>query len=338
VSESDGLLVRAPLPPSLGAYTAPFVNAGAVRNTGFEFGATFSAVDRSDLQLNTSLNLTTTRNRVLSLGNGAQPIFVNVEGFNVTRTAVGGPIGSFFVRDMVGIFQSQAEIDAYTATVNGQTVKIQGDAKPGDVKYRDINGDGAITDADRYNAGSGIPTLQGGFFVDGRFRRFDFVLGVQGSYGAEVLNVSRWWTDRLDDPTNYRADIRPWTPENPSRTTPRAVKEGPSASNNNRLDSDRFVENGAFLRLQNLQLGYALPSRLTQFAGLGGRGSRIYVNLQNLFTITNYSGFDPEALGAGSADPNETERSAQNALLRGVDAGQIYPNARTISLGIDLGF
>jgi hypothetical protein len=172
------------------------VNAGAVRNTGFEFGATFSAVDRSDLQLNTSLNLTTTRNRVLSLGNGAQPIFVNVEGFNVTRTAVGGPIGAFYVRDMVGIFQSQAEIDAYTATVNGQTVKIQGDAKPGDVKYRDINGDGAITDADRYNAGSGIPTLQGGFFVDGRFRRFDFV-----RRGCRARTAPRCSTSRAGGPT-----------------------------------------------------------------------------------------------------------------------------------------
>jgi TonB-dependent starch-binding outer membrane protein SusC len=330
VSRSDGLLVRAPLPPSLGATTAPFVNAGEVRNNGFELGATYTTVNREDFELNTSANITTTSNKVLSLGNGAQPIFVDVEGFNVTRTAVGDPIGTFYVRDMVGIFQNQAEIDAYTTTVNGQPVKIQGDAKPGDIKYRDINGDGTINDADRYNAGSGVPTFEGGFFVDGRYRRFDFAVGLRGSYGGEVLNVARWWTDRLDDPTNYRADIQPWTPENPSTTTPRAVKEGPSASNNNRLDSDRFVEDGAYLRLQNLQLGYALPTGLTRFANLSG-DSRIYVNFQNLFTITGYDGYDPEATGIVYND-------SRDALLRGVDAGQIYPNQRTISFGIDLGF
>ena len=341
LSESDGLLVRAPLPASLGSVQAPFVNAGRVRNTGFEFGANFAAVNTGDFQLNSSLNLTTTRNRVLSLGNGAQPIFVNVEGFNITRTAVGDPIGTFYVRKVGGIFQSQAEIDAYTATVrrNGRdtVVKIQGDVQPGDIRYVDLNGDGTINDEDRYNAGSGVPSLQGGLFFDGRFRRLDFVVGVQGSYGGEVLNVARWWTDRLDDPTNYRADIRPWTPENPSTTTPRAVNGGPSASNNNRLDSDRFVENGSFLRMQNLQLGYALPGQLTRAAGLGGE-SRIYVNFQNLFTITGYEGLDPEALGSASGRLTEAERQAENALLRGVDAGQIYPNPRTISIGLDLGF
>jgi len=330
ISRSDGLLVRAPIPPSLGAVTAPFVNAGSVRNNGFELGATFAAVSREDFELNTSANITTTRNKVLSLGNGAQPIFVDVEGFNVTRTAVGDPIGTFYVRDMVGIFQSQAEIDAYTATVNGETVRIQPNAAPGDIKYRDINGDGTINDADRYNAGSGVPSFEGGFFIDGRYRAFDFAVGLRGSVGGEVLNVARWWTDRLDDPTNYRADIRPWTPENPSTTTPRAVKEGPSASNNNRLDSDRFVEDGGYLRLQNLQIGYALPSGLTRLANLGG-DSRIYVNFQNLFTITGYDGYDPEATGIVYND-------SRDALLRGVDAGQIYPNQRTISFGIDLGF
>jgi TonB-linked SusC/RagA family outer membrane protein len=338
--ESDGILVRAPLPPSLGAYQAPFVNAGAISNRGFELGATFRAIDRPGFELNTSANVTTTRNKVLNLGTGTQPIFVNVAGFDITRTAVGAPIGAFYVRRKLGIFQSQAEVDAYTATVNGQTVKIQGDAKPGDIKYADINGDGAINDDDRYNAGNGIPKAQGGLFVDGRFRQFDFNVGLQGSYGAKVFNVARWWTDRLDDPTNYRADLRPWTATNPSTTTPRAVKEGPSASNNNRLDSDRFVENGSFLRLQNLQIGYALPASLTRSVGLGGGGadSRIYVNFQNLFTITGYSGFDPEATGlVFSADPNPALR-AQDALLRGVDAGQIYPNPRAITFGIDLGF
>ena len=321
ISESDGLLVRAPIPPSLGAYSAPFVNAGSVRNKGLELGATFQAWDREEFSLNASANITTVDNEVLSLGNGTQPIFIDVEGFSVTRTAPGDPIGTFWVRDMIGIFQNQAEIDAYG---------IQPDAAPGDIKYRDVNGDGRIDGDDRYNAGSGIPSFEGGLFLDGRFRSFDFSVGLRGSYGAEILNVARWWTDRLDDPTNYRADLDPWTPTNPSTTTPRAVKEGPSASNNNRLDSDRFVEDGSYLRLQNLQIGYALPSGFTRYSGFSG-DSRIYLNFQNLFTLTGYDGYDPEATGIVHND-------SRDALLRGVDAGQIYPNQRTVTFGIDLSF
>jgi hypothetical protein len=155
-------------------------------------------------------------------------------------------------------------------------------------------------------------------------------VGLRGSYGAEILNVARWWTDRLDDPTNYRADLDPWTPSNPSTTTPRAVKEGPSASNNNRLDSDRFVENGSYLRLQNLQIGYALPSGFARMASFTGE-SRIYINFQNLLTLTGYDGYDPEATGI-------VYNSSLDALLRGVDAGQIYPNQRSVTFGIDLDF
>jgi TonB-linked SusC/RagA family outer membrane protein len=321
VSESDGLLVRAPIPPSLGSYSSPFVNAGSVRNKGFELGAQFQAYEREEFGLDVSANITTVSNEVLSLGNGTQPIFVDVEGFSVTRTAPGDPIGTFWVRDMIGIFQNQAEIDAHGA---------QPDAEPGDIKYRDINDDGTINDADRYNAGSGIPTLEGGLFLDGRFRSFDFTVGLRGSYGAEILNVARWWTDRLDDPTNYRADLNPWTPTNPSTTTPRAVKEGPSAGNNNRLDSDRFIEDGSYLRLQNVQIGYILPAGLTRMTNFTG-DSRIYINFQNLLTLTGYEGYDPEATGI-------VYNSSLDALLRGVDAGQIYPNQRSVTIGIDLDF
>ncbi|HVE78254.1 MAG TPA: SusC/RagA family TonB-linked outer membrane protein [Gemmatimonadaceae bacterium] len=331
ISESDGILVRAPLPPSLGSREAPYVNAGAVRNSGFELGATYAAFERENFELNVAANITTTSNEVRSLGNNAQPVFMGVEGYNVTRTAVGGPIGAFYVRKMLGIFQTQADVTNHTTTVNGVPVVIQPGARPGDVMYADLNGDGLITDADRYNAGSGIPTLEGGLFFDGRFGGFDFSLGLRGSYGNEVLNVARWWTDRLDDPTNYRADIQPWTAANPSLDTPRAIKEGPNAASNARLDSDRFVENGSYLRLQNLQVGYALPAGLTRRWAPAGGESRIYVNFQNLLTITGYNGYDPEATGIVYND-------SRDALLRGVDAGQIYPNQRTISIGIDLGF
>jgi hypothetical protein len=157
---------------------------------------------------------------------------------------------------------------------------------------------------------------------------------MQYSVGNEVMNVSRWWSERMDDPTNYRADLRPWTAANPSTTTPRALRPlgsaGGQAASNARLNSDRWMESGSFLRLQNLQIGYALPASLAQMVGAGG-DSRIYVNLQNLFTITGYKGYDPEATGI-------VFNSSLDALLRGVDAGQIYPNPRTITFGVTLGF
>jgi TonB-linked SusC/RagA family outer membrane protein len=323
VGQSDGILVRAPLPSSLATVDAPFVNAGSVRNSGLELGATYR-YERGGLQLNTSANLTTVRNKVLSLGNGAQPLFGGPG--NVTRTAVGSSIGTFFVRKKVGIFQSQEEVNAYTFTnAAGVTTRIQPNARAGDVKYADVNNDGLINDDDRYEAGSGIPDFEGGFFLDGRYRRLDFTVGLRGMVGNEVFNDARWWTDRMDDNSGYRADLRPWTPQNPSTTTPRAVIGAPG--NQNGIEqSDRWIEDGSFLRVQNIVVGYRLPQRITRVARMGS-DSRVYVNLQNVFTITGYSGWDPETLGNNGG-----------LLARGVDTGQIYPNPRTISVGIDLGF
>ena len=328
--DAKGLLVQAPIPPSLGAVGAPFVNAGTMRNSGFELGLNLTGLARGPVELDLAASLTSNRNKVTSLGNGAQPIFIGVEGYQLTRTAVGAPVGTFYLHRMLGIFQTQEEVDAYTATVDGNTRRIQPDARPGDVKYADLNGDGMINADDRYAAGHGIPSFEGGVFLNSRFGSFDFGMGMQYSVGGEVMNVARWWTERMDDPTNYRADLRPWTEENRSTTTPRALKEGPQAASNARLNSDRWMEDGSFLRLQNLQFGYVLPTSVTRGSGLRG-DSRIYINFQNLFTITGYKGLDPEATGIVYND-------SRDALLRGVDAGQIYPNPRTVTVGMNLGF
>ena len=328
--DAKGLLVQAPIPPSLGAVGAPFVNAGTMRNSGFEFGLNLTGLTTGPVELDLAATLTSNRNEVTSLGNGAQPIFIGVEGYQITRTAVGAPVGTYYLHKMVGIFQTQEEIDAYTTTVNGTDRRIQPDARPGDVKYADLNGDGMINADDRYAAGHGIPSFEGGVFLDSRFGSFDFGVGMQYSVGGEVMNVARWWTERMDDPTNYRADLRPWTEENRSTTTPRALKEGPQAASNARLNSDRWMEDGSFLRLQNLQVGHVIPTSLVEGFGLRG-DSRVYLNFQNLFTITGYKGLDPEATGIVYND-------SRDALLRGVDAGQIYPNPRTVTLGMSLGF
>jgi TonB-linked SusC/RagA family outer membrane protein len=310
VRNSDGLLVSAPIPWSLGAEGSPVVNAGTIRNAGLEFSATHS-LDIGKFKLNTSANLATLRNRVVALGNGNQPLFAGPWG--VSRTAVGGPVGEFYVKHMAGIFQSDAEAAA----------SAQPTAKAGDVKYADLNGDGIINDQDRYNAGSGIPKLSGGVFFDSQFGALDFGVNLRGSWGAKIFNVPRFWTDRMDDLGNYRSDLQPWTPQNHSNTTPRAVFGAAGAANSDPV-SDRWIENGSFIKIQNIQIAYRLPASYLGRIGGPTLSPKIYVNVQNLHTFTKFKNWDPEALGFG--DP----------LSRGVDDGYIYPNVRTVSFGIDL--
>ncbi|MDQ6830241.1 MAG: SusC/RagA family TonB-linked outer membrane protein [Gemmatimonadota bacterium] len=307
-STSNGLLVNAPIPLSLGATGSPVVNAGSVRNTGFEFALTHHYT-RGDFSLNSNLNLTTTKNRVLSLGNGNQPIFDNT---GVARTAVGGPIGEFFLIRTAGIFQSAAEVAASS----------QKGAKPGDVRYVDQNNDGLINNDDRVNVGSGIPSLTGGLFFDGRYKALDFGINLRGARGNKIFNVVKYWTDRGDDPNNFRAGYTPWTPTNHSTTTPRVVF-GPEGAANAQLLTDRWLEDGKYLRIQNVLVGYTLPSSWMRKLQLPAATPRVYLNMQNLFTFTHYSNWDPETLGYG------------NALGRGIDDGYIYPNVRTITFGLD---
>ena len=321
-STSNGLLVAAPIPWSLGSSVQigdypfvvpqnPVVNAGSVRNTGFEFNIAHHLVT-SPFTLNTTLNFTTIHNRVLSLGNGGQPIYAGFD--NVARTAVGRPIGEFWVYHTAGIFQNAAEVAAHPA---------QAGAQPGDVIFVDRNNDGVLDDADRYSAGSGIPKWTGALFFNGKFSAFDFGLNMTGTHGNKIFNVERYWSDRTDDPQNHRAGYAPWTPTNPSNTTPRAVF-GTAAFSNDRQNSDRWIEDGSYWRIQNLVIGYTLPSSVMQRTRLTTDAPRIYINFQNLHTFTSYTGWDPEILGQG--DP----------LARGIDDGRIYPNVRTVSFGLDL--
>ena len=309
VRSSDGLLVSAPIPWSLGAEGSPVVNAGTIRNAGVELGVNHRmAIGK--LELSSALNLSTLRNRVVRLGNGNQPIFAGPWG--VARTAVGGPVGAFYVKKVAGIFQSDAEAAA----------SAQPGAKAGDIRYADLNRDNIINDQDRYVAGSGIPKLTGGLFLDGQFAGWDLGVNLHGAWGHKIFNVVRFWTDRMDDLGNYRSDLRPWTPTNRSTTTPRAVFGAAGAANADPV-SDRWIEDGDFIRIQNIRLGYEVPTRfVARYAGNSFSGLNVYVNVQNLHTFTDFSNWDPEALGFG--DP----------LSRGVDDGYIYPNVRTVTFGL----
>ena len=320
ISDSDGILVQAPLPPSLGSRSDPYVNAGAVRNSGFELMGSYM-YDGREFDLKVSLNMMTVKNKVLSLGNNNQPIFAGPWG--IARTAVGGPIGSFYVLDMIGIFQSEEDILNHTTTLDdGSVCVIQPNAKPGDVIYRDRNNDCLINDEDRYVAGNAFPDLEGGLFVETRYRNLDFSLGLRGVYGNEVFNVVRFWTDRMDDNSNYRKSLKPWTPENPSRDTPRPVF-GPEGAMNATPLSDRWIEDGSYLQIQNIEIGYTFPDRAVQ--KLGVANMRIYLNAQNVYTFTKFWGWDPETVGMGELAP-------------GFYDGQIFPNPRSYTLGLNITF
>ncbi|MEW5928144.1 MAG: TonB-dependent receptor [Gemmatimonadota bacterium] len=329
IRETDDILVPASLPLSVVGYLnapyepalnlAPTVNAGSIRTTGFELGARH-AFDRGDFRLNTSLNLTAMDSEVTALGDGNQSLTRYEE--QIARTQVGAPVSSFYVLKTAGIFQSAADVQAHR---NSKGQVIQPGAQPGDVRYADLNDDGVINDGDRYIAGNALPDFEGGLFFDGGFRRLDFALGMRGVYGNEIFNRIKFWTERMNDLGNYRSGLRPWTPENPSTTTPRAVF-GPQGQSNARLASDRWIEDGSFLRIESVELGYELPDRIGRGLGVALQNSRVYVNLQNVFTFTGYSGYDPEV------------RSLDDPLLRGIDDGRMYPNPRTVTLGIDLGF
>lgn len=315
---SDQLLVAASLPPSLASFNQngssadPFVNAGKVRNAGFELGANHR-MTRGDLRFNSAFTLTTTRNRVVSLGNGGQPLFRGL--FDVARTTVGQPIGEFYLKRTCGIFQNAAAVTAHGAQPNAQ---------PGDLCFVDQNGDDAINDLDRVNAGNPIPKVTSGLFLDSKWRSFDLGLNFRGSFGSQIHNAVKLATERTVGLNNLRAGYNPWTPTNTNTSTPRAVFG--DAVNGDPV-SDRWLESGNFVRFQNLIIGYSLPAGLTQRFGAAAMSQpRVYFNAQNLYTWTKYTGYDPEVLGFG--DP----------LSRGVDDGLIYPNARTITFGVDLRF
>jgi hypothetical protein len=212
-------------------------------------------------------------------------------------------------------------VDAYRSS---DGTVIQPGAKPGDVRFRDLNDDGRIGDEDRQVAGSPVPEWEGGLSFSASYRGFDLGLAMRGSFGAEIYNVARFQNERGDENHNFRAGYNPWRPDNTDTDDPRVVF-GREGANNARVDSDRWIDDGSYLRIQNLVVGYALPASLTGRLGLGGaQETRLYLNFQNLYTFTGYPNWDPEVLGSG------------DILARGYDDGRIYPNPRTVTLGLDL--
>lgn len=292
---------------------APTINAGTVRNSGLELALNFNEKIGDDFRFSVGYNVTFLRNEVLEVNNGTG--FIEGGAFGVgqlapARMQVGQPIGYFFGLSTDGIFQNQAEVNAHPSQI-----ALGANASPGDIRFKDINGDGVIDANDRTNIGDPIPDAIMGLNLQFNYKNFDFVSYIFASVGNDMIrNYERDLTDvnRL----NYTLDR--WTGEGTSNSVPRVT----TAATSNRIFSDFFVEDASFIRLQNIQLGYTLPTSLTERMKL--KKLRVYASANNLLTLTRYQGFDP---GASSGQP----------IGGGIDYG-FYPLPKTFMLGLNVNF
>jgi TonB-linked SusC/RagA family outer membrane protein len=325
---SKDVLVYLTPPRYLGYSGNVATNAASIRNTGVEFSATYRSANSggpSALKWDVSANFTTIKNRVVDVGNRGVDASGNkvnyIEATNFIRAQVGHAIGEWYVIKTDGIFRSQQEIDAYT---NKSGQKIQPNAKPGDVKYVDANGDGVIDNNDRQFSGSPWPTLQTGAQFNASYKNFSLNLQLVGVFGNKIYDDIRRQLDSYQL-ANFRSDVNPWSQSNPNGSDPRlAVDQSsdPTVSFNNMAQTDRWLESGSYVRVRNLELAYQLPKSLISKVSFSG--ARVYVSGQNLFTISKYKGLDPDVQGTG-------------IISRGFDAGN-WPSSRIISVGIQADF
>ncbi|KGE14490.1 SusC/RagA family TonB-linked outer membrane protein [Sphingobacterium deserti] len=331
---TSDVLLFLPIPGYLGSVGSPGImtNIGSIENKGLEFELSYrpASTRENGFRWDISGNLSFIRNEVLSLGNlGIDPVTGLPRNYiqsGNTRTQVGRSIGEYYVILTDGLFQNQAEIDAHRAQA--------GIAKPGDVRYvnlldRGTNND--ITPDDRTYAGSPWPVFTSGVIWNAYYKNFTFNMQLYGVVGTKLYNDLRRDFDGMGY-SNYRRGIVPWTVENPTdfprlgvsytSNTPGDPSVDQGIISNVRGDTDRWLENGSYLRLSNVQLGYTMPQSILKRLHIPSL--QVYVSGQNLFTITNYTGLDPDVVGA-------------NANLEpGVDVGAWPPN-RIFSFGISLG-
>ena len=321
-SISKDVLVSVSLPQYLGSTGSPYVNTGSIRNTGIEMALTYKNYHH-ELKWDVSGNFTTINNRVLSVGNQGVDVNGNpinyLEPANFVRSQVGHSMASWYVIKTAGIFQSQADINSYT---NKSGAIIQPNAKPGDIRYVDANEDGKINDQDRQFAGSPWPTLQTGLQFNASYKNFSLNIQLIGVFGNKIYDDVRRAMDSYQL-TNFRKGINPWSPTNTGGTDPRlAVDNGgdPTVSVNNMGETDRWLENGSYVRLRNLEIGYSLPRAWMNKIKMNT--ARIFVSGQNLLTITKYKGLDPDI-------------SNTNLGMRGFDSG-FWPSSRIFSAGVNI--
>jgi len=286
----------------------PSINAGKVRNTGWELTVSSRNLT-GELEWTTDFNVSYNKNEVITMNEGV-PLFTG-DDINMTKILVnaeGNPINSFYGYVTNGLFQNLDQ-------VNNASIQVPGGTAPGDVRFRDLDNNGVINDNDRTYIGN--PTPEWSFSMNNSFnyKNFDLQIFLQGVAGNDIYNANRIWQEGMAVPQNQTKKVLDrWTGEGTSNSIPRAVYSDP---NKNARHSNRFVEDGSYLRIKNLTLGYTLPLSLSKKAYL--QTVRLYMSCQNLYTFTKYSGFDPE-VGANGVDLST------------------YPLTRTVSFGVNVKF
>lgn len=323
--ETEDLLIDAQVSGLLGASApgsgSPFINAGTVRNKGLEAAISYNTNFTEDLTFNVSYNISSVDNEVLYVEseNGFQQGGSWGVGIGVipSRMQAGYPLGYFYGYKTNGLYQNQGEIDALDALAfddDGKSIDYHKGAEVGDLKFVDVNGDGYISDDDKTYIGDPIPDFTMGMSIGFGYKNFDFSASAYASIGNEMV---RDYERQVIAANRGTYMLNRWTPENGGNTIPRASRGG---SINNKNFSDYFVEDASYLRIQNVQLGYTANDKVNDFLRLDSL--RMYVSINNLFTFTNYNGFDPSASGG-------------SPIGAGIDKG-FYPVSRSFMFGLNI--
>jgi TonB-dependent starch-binding outer membrane protein SusC len=360
--KSDDMLMSMQLPSYMGtqgngssALAAPKGNYGSIENKGIEFTLNTTPVELKDFSWDSNVQISVNRNKLLSLTDTENASLIGYGQWSdvVCVSEIGGPLYNFYGYKVAGVYKDLDDIEnspkpeKYPSDgvySRGSTVWV------GDIKYEDINGDGVINESDRTNIGSPLPKFTFGWTNTFRYKNLDLSVFLNGSYGNKVFNynaltithMNSTWTNQVQSVVSNRARLEPidasivyadgskWYDhidnvrvKNPDTKTPHTSINDP---NDNDRISDRYVEDGSYLRIKNITLGYTLPKALLKKVKVDN--VRAYVNIQNLYTFTKYSGYDPE-VGASTQD--------SSGLTYGLDNGR-YPSPTMYSFGLNITF
>jgi TonB-linked outer membrane protein, SusC/RagA family/TonB-dependent outer membrane receptor, SusC/RagA subfamily, signature region len=309
----NGLLFTQPLPATVGGATSPVVNIGDIRNRGIDIAVTYHGNITTDLNYSIGTNITTYKNEVVSIPDPGYFDVVSSRNGYLVRNQEGHPVSSFFGYDVIGLFNDAGEVSE-SPTQSG--------AAPGTFKYRDVVPDGAITPDDRTFIGDPNPAFTYGLNLGLNYKNFDFSSVFYGSQGNDVLNQVKWYTHFFSGFRGGKSNdlLNAWTPENKTTNIPKIDAAGSFSTSG--VPNSFYVEDGSFLKLRSLILGYTVkPASLQRF---GIHKLRLYLQGANLFTITQYSGLDPELVGSSASF--------------GIDLGN-YPNTqKSFILGVNVSF
>lgn len=310
--KTSGMIIEMPIPNYVGA-DAPLGNVGDMENTGIELELSYKW-NAGPVKMHAKGNASFLKNTLTNLGNtsGYLELDQMQNTGTITRASNDEPFPYFYGYKTAGIFQTQAEVEAYK---NSEGALIQPDAVAGDVRFVDIDGDGAITAADRTKIGKGMPDWTYGLTIGAEWNGVDFMVLFQGTVGNDIYDATRRTDVRPANLPSYM--LNRWTGEGTSDKYPRYVV----GDSKNWQSSDLYVTDGSYFRLKNIQLGYTIPRDITQKAHIDHM--RVFVGAENLLTLTKYAGFDPEISSGGTS--------------LGVDYG-VYPQSRTFNFGVSVSF